>query len=88
MESTMCVDVENADACRGERGGPTARLGSLVLAALFAVLYFAASIGKLLSSKMRVIMARVMGMILSAIALFFAALGPVAAAAALRGASD
>ena len=37
MESTMCVDVENADACRGERGGPTARLGSLVLAALFAL---------------------------------------------------
>ena len=41
---------------------------AIVLAALFAVLYFAASIGKLLSSKMRVIMARVMGMILSAIA--------------------
>jgi multiple antibiotic resistance protein len=32
------------------------------------VLYFAASIGKLLSTKMRVIMARVMGMILAAIA--------------------
>ncbi|GAA0235781.1 YchE family NAAT transporter [Castellaniella daejeonensis] len=39
-----------------------------VLASLFAVLYFAASIGKLLSTKMRVIMARVMGMILAAIA--------------------
>lgn len=39
-----------------------------VLAALFVVLYFAASIGKLLSTKMRVIMARVMGIILAAIA--------------------
>ncbi|WP_298015478.1 MarC family protein [uncultured Castellaniella sp.] len=39
-----------------------------VLAALFAVLYFAASIGRLLSTKMRVIMARVMGIILAAIA--------------------
>ncbi|MBV2182814.1 MAG: NAAT family transporter [Castellaniella sp.] len=39
-----------------------------VLAALFIVLYFAASIGKLLSTKMRVIMARVMGIILAAIA--------------------
>lgn len=39
-----------------------------VLVALFAVLYFAASIGKLLSTKMRVIMARVMGIILAAIA--------------------
>ncbi len=39
-----------------------------VLASLFVVLYFAASIGKLLSTKMRVIMARVMGMILAAIA--------------------
>ncbi|WP_368641347.1 MarC family protein [Castellaniella ginsengisoli] len=39
-----------------------------VLAALFVVLYFAASIGKLLSTKMRVIMARIMGMILAAIA--------------------
>ncbi|MGB6009048.1 MarC family protein [Castellaniella sp.] len=39
-----------------------------VLAALFAVLYFAASIGRLLSTKMRVIMARIMGIILAAIA--------------------
>ncbi|MGB3835267.1 MarC family protein [Castellaniella sp.] len=39
-----------------------------VLAALFVVLYFAASIGKLLSTKMRVIMARIMGIILAAIA--------------------
>lgn len=39
-----------------------------VLAALFVVLYFAASIGKLLSTKMRVIMARVMGIILASIA--------------------
>ncbi|WP_345797325.1 MarC family protein [Castellaniella sp. MT123] len=39
-----------------------------VLASLFIVLYFAASIGKLLSTKMRVIMARVMGIILAAIA--------------------
>ena len=39
-----------------------------VLAALLVVLYFAASIGKLMSTKMRVIMARVMGMILAAIA--------------------
>lgn len=40
----------------------------IVLAALFVVLFFAASIGKMLSTKMRVIMARVMGMILAAIA--------------------
>ncbi|MGB6242521.1 MAG: MarC family protein [Castellaniella sp.] len=39
-----------------------------VLAALFVVLYFAASIGRLMSTKMRVIMARVMGIILAAIA--------------------
>lgn len=39
-----------------------------VLASLFIVLYFAASFGKLLSTKMRVIMARVMGIILAAIA--------------------
>ena len=42
---------------------------AVVLASLLVVLYFAASIGKLMSTKMRVIMARVMGMILSAIAI-------------------
>ncbi len=45
---------------------------AVVLAALIAVLllvlYFAASIGKLLSARMRVIMTRLMGMILAAIA--------------------
>ena len=35
---------------------------------LLLVLYFAASIGKLLSARMRVIMTRLMGMILAAIA--------------------
>lgn len=39
-----------------------------VLSALFAVLYFASIIGKFLSMKMRVIMTRLMGMILAAIA--------------------
>ncbi len=39
-----------------------------ILVALFIVLYFAASIGKLMSAKMRVIMTRLMGMILAAIA--------------------
>ncbi len=39
-----------------------------VLTALFMVLYFAASIGRLLSTKMRVIMTRLMGIILAAIA--------------------
>jgi multiple antibiotic resistance protein len=38
------------------------------LLALFVVLFFAASIGKLLSAKMRVVMTRLMGMILAAIA--------------------
>lgn len=38
------------------------------LAALFAVLFFASSIGKHLSAKMRVVMTRLMGMILAAIA--------------------
>lgn len=41
---------------------------ALVILALFAVLYFAAAIGELLSAKMRVIMTRLMGMILAAIA--------------------
>ena len=39
-----------------------------ILLALFVVLFFAAAIGKLLSAKMRVIMTRLMGMILAAIA--------------------
>lgn len=39
-----------------------------ILLALFIVLFFAASIGKLLSARMRVIMTRLMGMILAAIA--------------------
>ena len=39
-----------------------------VLLALFVVLFFAATIGKLLSSKIRVVMTRLMGMILAAIA--------------------
>ncbi|HQT74171.1 MAG TPA: MarC family protein [Acidiphilium sp.] len=39
-----------------------------VIIILFVVLYFAASIGKLLSARMRVIMTRLMGMILAAIA--------------------
>lgn len=39
-----------------------------ILVALLVVLYFAASIGKLLSARMRVIMTRLMGMILAAIA--------------------
>ena len=41
---------------------------SAILIMLFAVLFFASAIGKLLSAKMRVIMARLMGMILAAIA--------------------
>jgi multiple antibiotic resistance protein len=40
-----------------------------VLAALFLVLYFATSIGRLMSTKMRVIMTRVMGIILASIAI-------------------
>lgn len=40
----------------------------VILIALFAVLYFASMIGKFLSMKMRVIMTRLMGMILAAIA--------------------
>jgi len=39
-----------------------------LIVALFVVLYFAAAIGKLLSARMRVIMTRLMGMILAAIA--------------------
>ena len=39
-----------------------------VIATLFVVLFFASSIGKFLSMKMRVIMTRLMGMILAAIA--------------------
>ncbi|MGN8116115.1 MarC family protein [Labrys sp. 22185] len=39
-----------------------------VLLALFIVLFFAAEIGELLSAKVRVIMTRIMGMILAAIA--------------------
>ena len=39
-----------------------------ILIALFVVLYFAASIGRLMSAKMRVIVTRLMGMILAAIA--------------------
>src|SRR3546814_10331814 len=40
-----------------------------VLLALFVVLFFAASIGRLLSARMRVIMTRLMGMILASIAI-------------------
>lgn len=39
-----------------------------ILLALFLVLFFAAAIGKLLSARMRVVMTRLMGMILAAIA--------------------
>lgn len=39
-----------------------------ILVALFLVLFFAATIGKLLSARMRVVMTRLMGMILAAIA--------------------
>ena len=39
-----------------------------VLLALFIVLFFASAIGKLLSARMRVVMTRLMGMILAAIA--------------------
>ena len=39
-----------------------------VLAALFVVLFFASAIGRLLSARMRVVMTRLMGMILAAIA--------------------
>ena len=39
-----------------------------ILLTLFIVLYFASALGKLLSAKMRVIMTRLMGMILAAIA--------------------
>ena len=41
---------------------------AVILVLLFAVLFFASAIGKLLSAKMRVIMTRLMGMILAAIA--------------------
>lgn len=41
---------------------------ALLLAVLIVVLYFAASIGRLLSARMRVVMTRLMGMILAAIA--------------------
>ncbi|NYT79567.1 MarC family protein [Alcaligenaceae bacterium] len=40
-----------------------------VLVALFVVLFFSSSIGRLLSVKMRVVMTRLMGMILAAIAI-------------------
>jgi multiple antibiotic resistance protein len=41
---------------------------AVLIGALFVVLYYAAAIGKLLSARMRVIMTRLMGMILAAIA--------------------
>lgn len=41
---------------------------AVLIATLFVVLYFASAIGKLLSARMRVIMTRLMGMILAAIA--------------------
>ncbi len=41
---------------------------AVLIVALFVALYFAAAIGKLLSARMRVIMTRLMGMILAAIA--------------------
>lgn len=41
---------------------------AVILLMLFAVLFFAATIGKLLSAQMRVVMTRLMGMILAAIA--------------------
>ncbi len=54
------------------RGAPDYVAFALVLiallAALFVVLYFASAIGKLLSARMRVVMTRLMGMILAAIA--------------------
>jgi multiple antibiotic resistance protein len=40
-----------------------------ILLALFVVLFFAAALGEILSAKMRVIMTRLMGMILAAIAI-------------------
>lgn len=40
-----------------------------VLAIMFAVLFFASSIGHILSNKMRIIMTRIMGMLLAAIAI-------------------
>lgn len=40
-----------------------------ILAALFVVLFFASAIGRLLSVRMRVVMTRLMGMILAAIAI-------------------
>lgn len=48
---------------------------SSILVALLIVLYFAASIGQLLSTKMRVIMTRLMGMILAAIAVEMVVVG-------------
>ncbi len=48
---------------------------SSVLLTLLVILYFAASIGQLLSVKMRVIMARIMGMILAAIAVEMVVVG-------------
>ncbi len=54
------------------RGAPDYVAFALVLiallVALFVVLYFASAIGKLLSARMRVVMTRLMGMILAAIA--------------------
>ncbi|MGE4481397.1 MarC family protein [Acidocella sp.] len=47
----------------------------VILAALFVVLYFASAIGRLLSVKMRVIMTRLMGMILAAIAVEMIVIG-------------
>jgi len=41
---------------------------AVVLLALFVTLFFAGSIGRLLSVKMRVVMTRLMGMILASIA--------------------
>lgn len=41
---------------------------ALILLALFLVLFFAAAIGKIMSVRMRVVMTRLMGMILAAIA--------------------
>lgn len=60
--------IYSAQAHNAERFVALAAVIAAVLLALFVVLFFAAAIGKLLSAKMRVIMTRLMGMILAAIA--------------------
>ncbi|MCB9383062.1 MAG: MarC family protein [Bryobacterales bacterium] len=66
---TIATLIIYAAQARGEAEyAAFAAVLTLILAALFVVLFFAASIGKILSSKMRVIMTRLMGMILASIA--------------------